>query len=64
LDTLFIYLGEAGATYSAPLGLGLSRLPGSLLVENLHGQSSSKGLPDIVIPDTSGGVEVLLNLTR
>jgi hypothetical protein len=35
-----------------------------LLVANLHGQSATKGLPDIVSPDGSGGVVELLNLTK
>jgi hypothetical protein len=39
-------------------------MPSSLLAENLHGQSPSAGLPDIVVPDYSGGVRVLLNLTK
>jgi hypothetical protein len=62
-DTLLIYLGESGSAYAAPFGVGTGPSPGSLLVENLHGQSPKKGLPDIVIPDTSGGVEVLFNTT-
>jgi len=33
-------------------------------MQNLQGQSPSAGLPDIVAPDSSGGVTVLLNITR
>jgi hypothetical protein len=33
-------------------------------VANLHGQSAHAGLPDIVETDGSGGVMVLVNLTR
>jgi hypothetical protein len=62
-DTLQIYLGQGGATYAAPFSIGTGPSPGSILVENLHGQSPKAGLPDIVIPDTSGGVMVLFNLT-
>jgi hypothetical protein len=62
-DTLGIYLGEGNATYAAPIGIGTGPFPGSLVVENLHGQSPSAGLPDIVVPDTSGGVMTLFNLT-
>lgn len=54
-DTLAVYLGEEGVTYATPF---------DLLVENLHGQSLKEGLPDIVAPDGSGGVMVLLNLTK
>jgi hypothetical protein len=62
-DTLLVYLGEAGATYATPFGVGLGPSPGSVLVENLHGQSPKKGLPDIVVPDNSGGIDVLFNTT-
>jgi len=57
-------LVEGGATYATPFCIGTGPFPGDILVENLHGQSPTKGLPDIVVPDTSGGVMVLLNLTK
>ena len=63
-DTLYIYLGVGDGTYANPLVVGTGPSPGSILVENLHGQSPVAGLPDIVIPDTSGGVMVLGNLTQ
>jgi len=62
-DTLYVYLGQGGATYAAPFSIGTGPSPGSLLVENLHGQSPTAGLPDVVVPDSSGGVMVLFNLT-
>jgi FG-GAP-like repeat len=62
-DTLEIYLGQGGATYAIPFSIGTGPSPGSILVEDLHGQSSKAGIPDIVVPDTSGGVMTLLNLT-
>jgi hypothetical protein len=62
-DTLQVYLGEGSATYAEPFNVGTGPSPGSILVENLHGQSKAADLPDIVIPDLSGGVTVLLNLT-
>jgi FG-GAP-like repeat len=62
-DTLEIYLGEGGATYATPFSIGTGPSPGSILFENLHGQSPKAGLPDIVETDTSGGVMVLFNLT-
>jgi hypothetical protein len=62
-DTLGIYLGKGSATFAAPFNVGTGPSPGSLLVENLHGQAKAADLPDIVVPDTSGGVVVLLNLT-
>jgi hypothetical protein len=63
-DTIAVYLGEGGATYATPFYIGTGPSPGMMLVENLHGQLSSAGLPDIVAPDYSGGVSILLNLTK
>jgi FG-GAP-like repeat len=62
-DTLDVYLGEGNAKYATPFGIGIGPSPDGLLLENLHGQSSKAGLPDIVAPDSSGGVMVLFNLT-
>src|ERR1700722_1255500 len=62
-DTLLLYLGQSGATYASPFGIGTGPSPGSLLTEDLHGQSPKANIPDIVVPDGSGGVDVLLNLT-
>jgi len=61
-DTIELFLGEGNVTYATPFNVGTGPSPGSILVEHLHGQSKA-GLPDIVIPDLSGGVTVLLNLT-
>jgi len=58
------YLGQGGATYAAAFSVGTGPSPGDVLVENLHGQSTSSGLPDIVAPDASGGVTVLINKTK
>jgi hypothetical protein len=63
-ETLEIYLGEGSATYATPFAIGTGPSPGSILTEDLHGQSPTGGLPDIVAPDTSGGVMVLFNLTQ
>lgn len=63
-DTLYVYLGQGGATYAAPFSIGTGPSPGSILTENLHGQSPTAGLPDIVAPDLSGAVVTLLNLTK
>jgi hypothetical protein len=63
-DTLAIYLGAGGATYAPPFYIGTGPSPGSVLTENLHGQRASKGLPDIVAPDNSGGIMVLTNQTK
>jgi hypothetical protein len=63
LTSIDVFLGEGGGTYATPFLIGTGPSPGGLLVENLHGQSPKAGVPDIVVPDTSGGVMVLLNLT-
>jgi len=63
-DTIDIFLGEPGATYAYSLSIGTGPAPGSVLIEDLHGQSASSGRPDIVVPDFSGGVTVLFNKTK
>lgn len=63
-DTIAVYLGLGGAAYAAPFDIGTGPVPGSLLAEDLHGQPLSAGLPDIVVPDNSGGVMVLINKTK
>lgn len=61
-DTIGIFLGTGNATFNATtFCIGTGPSPGDLLTENLHGQRPSRGLPDIVVPDTSGGVMVLTN---
>jgi hypothetical protein len=40
---------------------GLGSGSGQILLENLHGQPTT--MPDIVSPDSSGGIMVLLNIT-
>jgi hypothetical protein len=62
-DTIEVYLGQSGATYATPFAIGTGPAPGSILVGHFHAQSGA-GLPDIVAPDFSGGVMVLLNLTE
>jgi hypothetical protein len=63
-DTIAVYLGEGDATYATPFDIGVGPEPGSLLAEDLHGQLASAGLFDIVAPDNSGGVMVLINKTK
>ena len=64
-DTLAVYVGEGGAKFpSSPINIGTGPDPNNILVANLHGQSANAGLPDIVETDGSGGVMVLLNLTK
>jgi len=61
--TLGIFLGNGDGTYTAPFYIGAGPGPADILTENLHGQAASAGLPDIVAPDGTGGVMVLINTT-
>ncbi len=54
--------GAAPTPHHSVSGTGPS--PGSVLVENLHGQLPKLDLPDIVVPDFSAAVMVLPNLTK
>jgi len=57
-----IALGTGKGTFEKPFVVGAGPGEGQILLESLHGQSA--GLPDLVAPDTSGAVWVLLNLTK
>jgi hypothetical protein len=60
-----VFLGEGSAHYATPsFYIGAGGSPASIYTENLHGQAASAGVPDIVVPDFSGGVTVLINKTR
>jgi len=63
-STIGIYLGEGNGKLAAPFDIGAGPSPGSIYAANLRGQSPSTGLPDIAIPDFSGGVTVLINTTK
>src|SRR5580658_3588352 len=60
--SLGIYLGKGNATFKPPFFIGPGDAPGMILTQTLHGQPA--GLPDIVLPDGTGGVTVLTNTTR
>ncbi len=57
-----IALGMGNGTFYAPFVVGAGPDLGQVFAQSLHGQSP--GLPDLVAPDSSGGVTVLLNLTQ
>ncbi len=59
-----VFLGQGDGTFAAPFFLGQGPSPGSIFSANLHGQKSAAGLPDLVLPDTTGGVLVLINETK
>jgi hypothetical protein len=63
-DTFVIFLGTGGGGFADPFFIGTGPSPSDVLVENLHGQPPSAGLPDIVVPDYSGGLTILFNTTK
>src|ERR1022692_532632 len=62
--TLGIFLGNGNGTFAAPYYIGAGENPGNVVAVNLHGQPASAGRPDIVVPDLSGGVMVLVNTSK
>jgi len=62
--TVGIYLGNGDGTFQTPLYIGAGPSPGDILVEDLHGQKPASGVPDLVLPDVSGGVMTLINQTK
>ncbi len=63
-STVAIFLGKGNAQFQPPFYIGAGPSPASIYVENLHGQSPSAGIPDIIVPDFSTGVTVLINTTK
>ena len=59
-----IALGMGNGTFLTPIVIGTGPAEGQIFLQDLHGQSPNAGLPDLVAPDASGGVMVLLNLTK
>jgi hypothetical protein len=59
--TLGIFLGNGNGTFATPYYIGAGENPGNVVAVNLHGQPASARRPDIVVPDLSGGVMVLVN---
>jgi hypothetical protein len=59
-----IALGTGKGTFANPFVVGAGPGVGQVFMQNLHGQSAASGLPDLVAPDFSGGVMVLINQTR
>jgi hypothetical protein len=59
-----VALGKGNGTFLKPFAIGSGPAEGQILMENLHGQSAASGLPDLVAPDATGGVTVLINRTK
>jgi hypothetical protein len=62
--TLGIFLGKGDGMFATPFYIGAGPNPGGILAENLHGQPATAGRPDLVAPDISGGVMVLINTSK
>jgi hypothetical protein len=63
IGTVGVFPGKGDGTFHTPYYVGAGPSPGDILLENLHGQPASCGMPDIVAPDVTGGVSVLINLS-
>ena len=59
-----IALGMGKGTFYAPFVVGAGPGVGKLFMQNLHGLPPTAGLPDLVAPDSTGGVRVLVNITK
>jgi hypothetical protein len=59
-----IALGNGDGTFAPTFAVGAGPGVGQVFMQNLHGQPSTSGLPDLVAPDGSGGVMVLINITK
>jgi hypothetical protein len=59
-----IALGEGNGAFVKPFFIGAGSGLGQVFMQNLHGQSPSAGLPDLVAPDSNGGITVLINTTE
>jgi hypothetical protein len=62
--TIAIFLGRGNGDFYAPFYIGAGPEPGDILPMNLHGQSPTAGVPDLVAPDETGGVMTLINTTK
>jgi hypothetical protein len=62
--SISIALGKGNGTFLAPFTFGAGGGLGQILLQNLHGQEPASGLPDLVAPDSGGGVTVLINKTK
>jgi adhesin/invasin len=61
---LAVFSGKGGLHFATPILYGTNETTSGILTMNLHGQTPAMGKPDIVLPDTTGGLVVLLNVTK
>jgi FG-GAP-like repeat len=62
--TVAIYAGNGDGTFQTPFYIGAGPSPGDIRVEDLHGQKVTSRVPDLVLPDITGGVMTLINDTK
>jgi hypothetical protein len=58
-----IFLGEGSGTFEYTASIGTLGSPQDLFALDAHGQKPKSGLPDLVVPDASGVLDVILNVT-
>ena len=63
-NSIAIYLGIGAGQFAPVFYIGTGPEPSVQIPMDLHGQAPNSGLPDLVVPDSSGRVESLINLTR
>jgi len=63
-ENVGISLGTGGGVFAPPVHVGTGPASYQIVLENLHGQPPTSGPPDLVAPDSSGGVMVLINTTK
>jgi hypothetical protein len=62
--TVAVFTGKGGGTYDAPVNFGGGPFPSYPLAAPLRGYSVANHLLDLILPDSSGGVTVLFNVTK
>lgn len=61
--SLAVALGLGNGWFLTQRYVGTDSGDAQIILSNIHGQAASAGLPDIVSPDRTGGVLVLINTT-
>jgi hypothetical protein len=56
-----VFIGEGSMTFESPFYLGTLGSPSDIFALNAHGQQPKSGLPDLIVPDGSGVLDVILN---
>ncbi|MGO4881457.1 MAG: FG-GAP repeat domain-containing protein [Bryobacteraceae bacterium] len=65
IDNVSVFVGKGDGTFARnPIILGAGPSPGDILTGYFHGQSPASGTPDLILPDLTGGVMLLPNLTK